>query len=490
MRRLRIAAAGTMLLALTACAAVGPDYRVPDRAAIKAPAANGGFLGAGSAAVSQAPVPDDWWRLYDDPTLNGLIEQALAANTDLRVAAANLARAEAVVSEAHAAGGLGAAVSGAAERSRESGEAYLLTQPLPVMNLADAGLTVSYQVDLMGRLRRASEAATADAAATQAALDAAKVTVAADVAGAYVDACAAGEALAVAERTIELQARGLQATERLTAAGRGSALDVTRARAQLDKARAATPSLQARRQADLYRLAVLTGRPPAQFPTAVGDCAAPPRLTQPIPVGDGAALLKRRPDVRQAERALAGATARIGVATAALYPTVSFGLGAGSTGLLADIGQPAANRWSLGSLISWTIPSGGERARVRQADAGSDAALARFDGVVLTALRETETSLSAYAHDLDRHATLTAARDEAATAEAQARRLRAAGRSPYLTGLDAQRTLAAAQSALADSDGQVAADQVKLFLALGGGWRQAPGPPPAAATPPGNAAGA
>jgi NodT family efflux transporter outer membrane factor (OMF) lipoprotein len=477
-----------MLLGLTACAAVGPNYKVPDRAAIRAPAANGAFLGAASAAVSQAPVPDDWWRLYDDPTLNGLIAQALAANTDIRVAAASLARADAVVSEAKAAGGFSAAVSGAAERSRESGEAYLLTEPLPAMNLADVGLKVSYQVDLAGRLRRASEAAAADAGATQAALDAAKVTVAADVAEAYVDACAAGEAMAVADDTVALQARSLQATERLTAAGRGSALDVTRARAQLAQARAATPALQARRQADLYRLAALTGRPPAEFPTAVGACAAPPRLTQPIPVGNGAALLARRPDVRQAERALAGATARIGVATAALYPTVSFGLGAGSTGLLADIGQPAANHWSLGSLISWTIPGGGERARVRQADAGADAALARFDGVVLNALRETETALSAYAHDLDRNATLAAARDEAATAEAQARRLRAAGRSPYLTGLDAQRTLAAAQSALAESDGKVAADQVTLFLALGGGWRPAAGQAVAAA-PPGSAAG-
>jgi multidrug efflux system outer membrane protein len=199
---------------------------------------------------------------------------------------------------------------------------------------------------------------------------------------------------------------------------------------------------------------------------------APPTLKQPIPVGDGAALLKRRPDVRQAERTLAGATARIGVATAALYPNVTLGLGAGSTGLLADIGQAPANRWGLSSLITWTIPGEGERARIRQTEAGADAALARFDGVVLTALRETETSLDAYAHDLDRNAALKAAREQAVLAESQAQRLYRAGRSPYLAGLDAQRTLAGAEAALASSDSQVAADQVNLFLALGGGWER------------------
>jgi outer membrane protein TolC len=188
----------------------------------------------------------------------------------------------------------------------------------------------------------------------------------------------------------------------------------------VNQTRAAAPPLIARRQAALFRLAALTGRPPAEFPKAVASCVVPPRLSRPIPVGDGAALLKRRPDVRQAERTLAGATARISVATAALYPTISFGLGLGSTGLLADLGAPAANRWSLGSLISWTFPGGGERARIRQADAMADAALARFDGVVLNALRETETSLATYAQDLQRNADLRAARDDAATAERQA----------------------------------------------------------------------
>ncbi|USQ94594.1 efflux transporter outer membrane subunit [Caulobacter sp. RL271] len=472
MSPLRALAVAGSLLALTACAAVGPNYKLPEEAKINAATAQGPFMGAASKAVSQDPVPAGWWKLYDDPVLNGLVEEALKANTDLRVAAANLARARAIAGEADDAGGFKVDASAAAMHSRESGEQFLLAEPLPVENLADVGLKVSYQVDLVGRIRRAAEAAHADAEASQAALDLARVSVAADVARAYVEACANGHELAVAQHTVDLQSRGLDVTRRLVNAGRGTAVDVTRAQAQLDLSRASLPTFQSRRRAALYKLATLTGKPPAEFPKAVEACVHPPTLTQAIPVGDGAALLKRRPDVRQAERTLAGATARIGVATAALYPNITLGFGAGSTGLLADIGQAPANRWGLSSLITWTLPGEGERARIRQAEAGADGALARFDGVVLTALRETETSLDAYAHDLQRQAALKAARDQAALAEDQAQRLYRAGRSPYLAGLDAQRTLAGAEAALAASDSQVAADQVNLFLALGGGWER------------------
>ncbi|HJV40616.1 TolC family protein [Caulobacter sp.] len=466
-----LALAGSLLL-LAACTTVGPDYRLPDEAKLNAPAAQGPFVGATSPAVSQEPVPAGWWKLYDDPVLNGLVEEALKANTDLRVAAANLARARAIAGEADDAGGFKLGASAAGMHARESGEQYLKSEQLPVENLADVGIKVSYQVDLVGRLKRAAEAAHADAEASQAALDLARVSVAAEVARAYVEACANGHELAVAQRTVDLQSRSLDVTRKLVGAGRGTAVDVTRAQAQLDLSRASLPTYQGRRRAALYRLATLTGRPPAEFPKTLEACAAPPVLKQPIPVGDGATLLKRRPDVRQAERTLAGATARIGVATAALYPNVTLGLGAGSTGLLADIGQAPANRWGLTSLITWTVPGEAERARIRQAEAGSDAALARFDGVVLNALRETETSLDTYAHDLDRNAALKAARDQAALADSQAQRLYRAGRSPYLAGLDAQRVLAGAEAALAMSDSQVATDQVNLFLALGGGWER------------------
>ena len=474
MSALRTLAAAASLLALAACATVGPNYKVPQAAKANAPTAQGAFIERATSAVSQAPVPEGWWKLYDDPVLNGLVQEALVANTDLRIAAANLTRAHAVSAEADDAGGFSVGASAAAMHSRESGEQFLKAEQLPVENLADVGVKVSYQVDLVGRIKRAAEAAHADTEASQAALDLARVSVAADVARAYVEACASGHELAVAQHTVDLQGKSLAVTNKLVTAGRGTSLDVTRAKAQLDLSRAALPTFESRRRAALYRLATLTGKTPAEFPRAVEACVAPPKLSQPLPVGDGAALLKRRPDIRAAERGLAGATARIGVATGALYPSVSFGLGAGSTGLLADIGTAPANRWGLSSLISWTLPGEGEHARIRGAEAGADAALARFDGAVLNALRETETSLAVYAHELDRNAALKAARDEAAKAEGQAQTLYRSGKSPYLAGLDAQRTLATAEAALAASDGALAADQVNLFLALGGGWENAP----------------
>ncbi|MFB9159394.1 TolC family protein, partial [Chromobacterium violaceum] len=183
-------------------------------------------------------------------------------------------------------------------------------------------------------------------------------------------------------------------------------------------------------------------------------------------------------DVREAERkpaaATAAANARIGVAAAQLYPSISLGASAGVTGLLEHAGEDRTRRWSLGPLISWTIPDRGARARVKAAEADADAALAHFDGVVLNALRETETALTFYAKDLERNADLRSARDNARAAAQDNRRLYAAGRAPYLASLDADRALAGNESALAASDAQVALDQVNLFLALGGGWEQIP----------------
>jgi outer membrane protein TolC len=159
------------------------------------------------------------------------------------------------------------------------------------------------------------------------------------------------------------------------------------------------------------------------------------------------------------------------VAVADLYPSITLGLTAGSTGPLADIGAANTLRWSLGPLISWTLPmTGPARSRVAQSEAASSAALARFDAIVLNALNETESALTIYARELDRNASLKAARNHSALASQQARTLYRYGRTDFLTTLDADRSLASAESALAASDAQLASNQVGVFLALGGGW--------------------
>lgn len=466
----RAAFAGLVLLtALGGCTTVGPDYHVPAAAAVNAPEAQTPFREAGEGA-SRDPLPPRWWHLYDDPVLDELEQQALAANTDLRVAGANLARARAVVAGTQAAQEPEFGVTVEAERARLSGESFLLNQPLPVANLGDVNAGVSYQIDLFGQIRRSVEAARADAAASEATVGAVKVTLAAEVARAYLGQCAAAEALGLGQQAVAVDRGALDIARRLQAAGRGSVSDVTRAETRLAQVEATIPMQRARSRAALYRLAYLLGRAPADYPRAAERCAAIPPITHPLPVGDGAALIARRPDVHAAERQLAAATARIGVATAALYPHVGIGLSGGSFGFLKDLGTAPANTWSLGGLIAWSIPTGGARARVRAAHADTEAALARFDGVVLGALRDTETALAAYAEDHNRALSLAQARLAAEREAAETRSMRDAGRSPLLASVGAAQATLGARLAESGAREAVALDQVNVFLALGGGW--------------------
>jgi outer membrane protein, multidrug efflux system len=454
------------------CHTVGPRYAGPPAAAVaNRPSAAGPFVSA-SPAVSAAEPPGRWWRLYDDPRLDALVTAALSANTDLRVADANLERSQAMLQEARAARQPQAALTISPSYQQLSTESYLQPGVVAPLGLIDAGAAVTYEADLFGRVHRAIQAASAEDEAVRAARDLVRVTVAADVARAYADACGAGESLASARRSLSLQQQSAGVTAGLVRAGRGTALDLTRTTAQVSQLQADIPALLAQQRNALYRLATLTGRPPAEFPEDVVGCAGAPRLTRPIPVGDGAALLRRRPDVREAERRLASDTYRIGVATGDLYPTVTLGASAGTTGALSDAFQAQTNRWGVGPGLTWQLNHSAARARVAAAQAEVRADLARFDAVVLVALRETETALTLYTHDLDRDLALQAVRDRAAEAVEQADSLYRAGRIDYLPLLDAQRTLASSQSALAASHARVASDQIAIFLALGGSWSE------------------
>ena len=467
-------AAVAALLAAAACAPVGPNYRLPDKALINAPEAQGRFVGAkGAAAVAETALPPHWWRLYQSADLDRLVTEALAANTDLRVAEANLQRSRALVTSAKAAGEPNIGFDAEVARAQLSAEQYLSPEPVPVTNLYDIGFSASYQLDLFGRIRRGVEAAKADDEAVEAARDLVRVTVAADVARAYLEVCGAGDQLAAAQASLALQQKSLHLTQRLIQDGRGTRLDLTRSQGQIDLFRASIPALEAARRNALYKLATLTGKPPADFEGDLAKCVAEPALAQPIPVGDGAALLKRRPDVRGAERRMAAATADIGVATAALYPDITLGASIGSTGALGDLFKTSTNRYQAGPGVTWQLNQDAARARIAGANASQVAALAHFDGVVLGALREVESALNVYGHDLERQARLTAARGQAASALADARRLQAVGRTGALATLDAERTLATADASLAALRTQIAADQVALFLALGGGWEDA-----------------
>lgn len=455
-------------LALSACT-VGPAYVSPTPAApSQAP-----FLEAGkSPAFTGEQPPGEWWSLFGDPTLDALVQQALVANTDLRVAAANLAQARAVLRESRA-GRLpttGINANGAYARQPGSqtgigpveGESY------------DVGLDVGYQVDLFGRVESAIRASRADADAVQAAFDLTRISVAAETTRAYADVCSFNRQVAVAEETLRIQERTFDLTRRLFEGGRATRLETGQAGALLEQTRAAIPALTAQRAAALYRLAVLTGKPPAEAPQQVLACQAPPELGRPVPVGDGATLLARRPDIRRAERQLAAAAARVNVATADLYPSIRLGGSIGSTaGSISDLGSNDGFRFSFGPLISWNFPNMEvARSRLKQAEAGADAALATFDGTWLAALEETESALARYAGELDRLAALRRAADEAGDAARIARLRYEAGREAFQVVLDAERSLAQIQASIAQSEQQRATYLVSLFLALGGGWQQ------------------
>ena len=350
------------VLALAACFTVGPDYSVPKDAAVNAPFTNAPLDGAdGQKTISGGAVPMHWWRLYDDPVLDDLVQQAMTSNTDLRVAAANLGRSRAALSVAQEQGGFSGGTSAAFKRAQESAEQYLLTEKLPVMNEGDVGINISYEIDLFGVIRRGVEAARADSDATQAAADLARITVVADVVRAYVQNCSAAEELGIAQRSLDLQRQRVSVSRRLQQAGRGNVPDVTSGQTQVATLLANIPVFTARRKIAQYQLATLLARAPADLPKGVFACNKTPTIEQPLPVGDGAALLRRRPDVREAERKLAASTARIGVATGALYPTVSIGASAGLTGILEDLGTQPTARWGFGPLISWTFPVNGAR---------------------------------------------------------------------------------------------------------------------------------
>lgn len=487
MKRLSLIApllAGSLL----AGCAVGPNYERP----ATPPAAAAAFVDPGLTKVSPGAVEGEWWRLFKDPVLDRLVVEALTHNTDIRQASANLKRARAILSESRGQRLPGTTLQGQYTRQRTGAESAQGALPPGVNGIENdffrLGFDASYEVDLFGRVSRSIEASRGDTEAAQAALDGARVAVAAETARTYAAACGFAAQAQVARETVQLQTRTFELTQRLVEAGRGTARDIDQARVLTENARAQVPAFEAERRAALYALATLTGKPPAELDNEANACATPPGVSDLIPVGDGQALLARRPDVRQAERALAADTARVGVATASLYPSIRL-LGSVSLGSqnLDNLGKSSSFNFSLGPLLSWSFPNiTAARAQIRQAEAGAEGSLAAFDGTVLTALREVEQALARYSGEIERNVALRRA-DTAATNAARIAILRFdAGRDSLLQRIDAERDRAGARGALAQSNAALAEAQVALFKALGGGWEGAPAPvrrEAAAATP-------
>jgi len=469
---------GVAVLFLMSCH-VGPNYRPPPLPE----GATAALVGVNSALETPTPPPDAWWHLYNDPRLDDLVQEALEANYDLAAADANLAAAHAAVAEVHAGRYPSTAISAAAVRGRDpvTDEILELTGRRPqTIWLYEDLFQVAYEVDLFGRIHRAIEAANANAESVAAARDSVRILVAANSARSYGAICALGEELGVARRSLEVVSQEAEITKRRYEAGAGSELDMTRAQALAAQARSSIPELEGERQVALFELTALLGRTPANAPRDLEKCITPPRLASLIPVGDGPTLIRRRPDVRQAERRLAAATAQIGVTTAELFPAIHLiGFYGGAAAQPSELTTNLGLAWGLGPSISWTFPNqAGPRARVRQAGASQAAALGAFDSVVLTALKETEQALAQYSAALDRRQALVEAQGQIHRSFDIARDEYRAGSLTNLDLLTTEQSLVALDAAVASSDASLIQLQVALFKALGGGWQKETGRSP------------
>ena len=467
----RVHLSALLSVLLVGACAIGPDYTAPT----VSKSASGSFVSTGTAA-SSAPLPDAWWRLYDDPNLAAIVERAFVANTDLRVAAANLERERAVLSEVGNARLPETKLAGGTTYGNNTSSTGNGMPTAGKQWTTAAGLAVSWEVDLLGRVRRSVEAERANVEAAQAARDAVRVSVAAETTRNYIAACSLAESVATAHVSIAIARDTLSLTERELHAGAASSFDVERAAAALASTEATLPPLEAQRQNALFAFAALVGATPAEVPNEAASCTRAPQLAGPLPASDGAALLRRRPDLREAERKLAADTASIGVAMADLYPRILLN-GAGSylhaSGAGAEAITFGAPAWTfgVGPALSWSLPNiGVARARVRQAKARTQASLARFDGTLLNALREVEQALTSLNASEQQHASLAQADARASAAYELANTRYRAGSISQLELLDASRDRVAAQAALADSQVALNAARVDLFKALGGGW--------------------
>ena len=464
MVKLSILAASASSLTLAACAS-GADYRAPATEALAAPA-----IRSDAALATQAEEPAaQWWRALDDETLNNLVDKAFAENRDLRRAVANVKSARGVLSGERQ--NLRPAVTGNAD--------YDYGRPVnpggPVLADADSfavGAGASWELDLFGRVRRGVEAARADAQGAAFVKRDVEALVAAETARAYVEYRGAEARLAVARANLDVQRKSLQLTSVRLDEGLGTRLDVARASAQVKSTEAAIAPLEAFKVAAANRLATLTGTPFADVEASLGAAGKAPTAPKEVAIGDVASLIVRRSDVRAAERSLAAATARIGVAKADYFPRITLlGAVSASAQSLSGVGGNGSLGYGVGPTISWAgfdIPR--VRAAVTTAGARAEAALAVYEQSVLVAVEEAQTALADYGRERVRNEALDVAAKESREAADLARERFNEGADDFLDVLDAESRQIAAEAAFAESEVALATKYITVYRALGAGW--------------------
>lgn len=446
------------------CSAVGPDYERPE---IEAP-------DAWKTAVTEELADDDsgletWWTRFNDPELERLIDMAVEANLDLKNAAARVTEAREQIGIAAGLYYPQTVVDASYQRQRTSERGLFAGGQ--TFSTSTAGVGFGWELDVFGRIRRNVEAAEAFTQASVEDYRDVLVILLADVASTYVDVRTLQTRLSYARSNAESQAATVRLTQDRFDAGLTSARDVAQAEANLATTEAAIPSLERALEFAFNRLSVLLGAQPGAVDEALAPPAAIPEPDEDILLEVPAELLRRRPDVRAAERRLAGQTALIGVATAELYPVFSLD---GSLGLQAIDGslfESGNQTWSLAPGVQWNIFSGGLiQSQIRAEKARTEQALLGYEQAVLLALEDVENALIAYEREQIRRDRLQRAVDASVRALDLVRTQYRSGLADFQSYLDSERVLFGQQDDLAASEGQVVLNLVALNRALGGGW--------------------
>lgn len=463
-----IAAAG-----LAGCK-VGPDY-VPPMFESPATYAHAGERGGSASETDGSRAVDDaWWKSLRDPALDALIEQAVRGNHDLKIARSRVveAMAQRGVIAADELPTLSLDPSMSRTRRSEKVNTFPGSQ---VQNNWSARFDASWEIDLWGKVARGVEAADAEIDGAVEARRDVLVSLQSEVARNYVELRGFQRRTEIAKKNITLQQESVELTQARFNAGLTSEVDVAQAKSLLATTQSTIPALDAGVQRAIHRLSVLSGRHPGALLSELAVVGEIPAVPQSVGLGLPSELLRRRADVRRAERDLAAATARVGVATADLFPqfsiTGAFGF---ESQTLQNITDPGARFWSFGPAMRWPIFQGGRvRANIGVQNARVEQALVNYERTILTSFEDVENALSAFSREQARMDSLAQAVQSNKRAFELANQLYTNGLTDFLRVLDSQRALFASEDALVDSQRSVVTNLVALYKALGGGWRVA-----------------
>ncbi len=473
-------ARGLLLVAslfVIGCAAVGPDY-VPPIASM--PAVWSSDLAEG--VPSGDAELHEWWKLFEDPVLSGLIDRASGGNLDLRAAVSRIDEARAMLGVARGARLPRIDADASYSRSRQSSESSLGGKSIgDLVSVSDVdtyatAIGAGWEVDVFGRVRRSVESSHANWQASVEDYGAVLVALRAEVALVYIKTRTLQGRIAIAERNVAAQRASREIVRERRAAGTAPGLELAQADANVASTEAILPQLRAQLRLATNRLSVLLGEHPGALEEELRTESSVPAPPEGTLVSIPADLLRKRPDIRRAERLLAAQTARVGVATADLYPRLSlsgvFGFSAQSAG---DLFQASSRTFGLGPSLVWNVFAGGSvRSTIDVEDAGVEQALVAYEHTVLRALEDVESALTSYSHERTRNTSLSSAVDAYRRAVGFAEDLYKGGTTDFQNVLDAQRNLLAFEDQLATSDAALVEHLVTMYRAMGGAWNVSP----------------